>query len=1142
MGPENAGTAAALPQQRCRCIAPGEPPAGGEAPAAASRGPRRRGLGIAPLAGHRMASASAGYSARMDDPDATVNVSGRRLAQYAIVRQVGAGAMGMVYEARDTDLDRRVAIKLLKLPEGEPDDAMLGERFLREARTAAQLTHPNVAVIYQVGRQGGVPFIAMEWLEGVDLARRVATHGPLPWAEAVAATCDAAAGLAAAHALGLVHRDIKPSNLMQTPDGTVKVVDFGLARFQGAESELTIAGSLIGTPSYMSPEQCSGGEASAASDQYALACTLFFLLCGRPPFEAPYMAGVLHKHIMEPMPDVRDRVPDVPEDVVHIVMRGAAKQPEDRFPDTLAMLNELRAVLGMQGGAGGAGIDLQRLRAVGAPTPSLVQSGRGAAAAAPAGNLPEEANSFVGREELSARALELLGQSRLLTLTGPGGTGKTRLSLQLARELAPDYPDGAWFVDLATVPAGDEIAPAMAAALGVPEAPGRALAASLVEHLRTRQAFVVLDNCEQVVDSAAATAAQLLAAAPRLHLLATSRQALGVPGETVLGVPPLALPEGDHRPDALMASEAGQLFVARARAVRADFAVDDSNADAVAEVCRRLDGIPLAIELAAARIKVLSPAQIASRLGDAFKLLTGGQRSQLPRQQTLRALIDWSYDLLEARHRQLFQRLAVFSGGFDLEAAEAVLPDDEADGIYVLDDLSELVDRSLVVAGESGGEMRYRLLQTMRQYAAEQLGQGEQQSALQRRHTTYYARLVQQHSGRLNGPAHAEAMTALTRDADNARAALDALTAQRDFDAALPLASALATYWLALGVVSDGVARIEKLLALQPPPTGALALLLYRGGALELYLQRRAASRQWFERGLELARSLGDDNLECELLRSLGNVAFHEGDLARATAHYLGSIESARKTGNRRAEAAALNNLAAAAGEQRLYAEAKDHLRQALQVQREIGRPRDEAEALRNLALVEFELGNPGQAQGYFDACVRIHQAMGDHWGAAYTLWQLGRCKLAGGDLAGARESLQRGLEDLRGLDDRLMVTQMLDQLAIVLQREGIDDEAARLARRSLALRRASENPVDLALSMVTFAELNRTSDPSHSARLLGCAAALRERLGSKLPARKQAEVDAIAKAVAAVMSASDFERLCTEGRESDPDTLLDDS
>ena len=345
--------------------------------------------------------------------------------------------------------------------------------------------------------------------------------------------------------------------------------------------------------------------------------------------------------------------------------------------------------------------------------------------------LPVQLTSFVGRDTELAQLRELLTQNRLLTLTGAGGAGKTRLAIQLAGHLDGEFGDGVWYVDLAPITDPELVPLTVARAFGLPDQPGRSTMDTLTRFIADRQMLVVLDNCEHLLDASAELVAELLAACPGLGLLATSREPIGVAGEVSWRVPSLSL-----------ADEAVELFRERARHARPDFAVNDDNAAAVAEICRRLDGLPLAIELAAARVRALSLSEILDSLHDRFRLLTGGARTAVRRQQTLRASVDWSHALLTEPERVLFRRLAAFMGGFDLDAAQAVAGSGEVQRYQVLDQLTLLVDKSLVVADENGGRTRYRLLETVRQYALEKLGESGEADAVRSRHRDYYTSLA----------------------------------------------------------------------------------------------------------------------------------------------------------------------------------------------------------------------------------------------------------------------------------------------------------------------------------------------------------------------------------------------------------------
>ncbi len=415
--------------------------------------------------------------------------------------------------------------------------------------------------------------------------------------------------------------------------------------------------------------------------------------------------------------------------------------------------------------------------------------------------LPVQLTSFVGRCAELAQVRELLAQNRLVTLTGAGGAGKTRLAIQVASHIAGEFADGIWYVDLAPITNPEVVPTAAARALDLPDQPGRSTMDTLTRFIADRQMLVVLDNCEHLLDASAALVVELLAGCPRLTLLTTSREPIGVAGEVSWRVPSLSL-----------ANEAIELFTDRARRARADFVVTDENAATVAEICRRLDGVPLAIELAAARVRALSLAEILDSLHDRFRLLTGGSRTAVRRQQTLRASVDWSHALLTEPERVLFRRLAAFMGGFDLDAAQNVCGTGDVERYQVLDQLTLLVDKSLVVADDSGGRTRYRLLETVRQYALEKLGESGEADAVRARHRDYYTALA----ALLDAPTDTDYEQRLDQaqtEMDNLRAAFAWSRENSDVESALALASSLQPLWQARGRLREGLAWFDAALA-----------------------------------------------------------------------------------------------------------------------------------------------------------------------------------------------------------------------------------------------------------------------------------------------------------------------------------------
>ena len=441
-------------------------------------------------------------------------------------------------------------------------------------------------------------------------------------------------------------------------------------------------------------------------------------------------------------------------------------------------------------------------------------------------NLPVQLTSFIGRETESGHLRRLLtpdfeegGQNpseyrdRLITLTGPGGTGKTRLSLQVAGDILDSYPDGIWLVELAAVADPDLIVQAVAEPFGQREQPGRPLLAMLIDYLRSRKTLIILDNCEHVIDACAQLTDALLRGCPQLHILASSREALGIAGERAFRVRSLALPpaNGSIADGELAEYDAIRLFVSRAETVKQDFSLTDDNTKAILQICRRLDGIPLAIELAAARVRVLSPQQILDRLDDRFRLLTGGSRTALPRQRTLQALVDWSYDLLSEAECVLLRRLSVFSGGWTLEAAESVAGVEPLEPFEILDLLEQLHNKSLIAAEEGDLGMRYRMLETIRQYAQEKLAQNGEADHIRDRHLAYLVELHEQTTAAIKSLHSGDWVVRLAADVDNYRAA-QAWALENDINSALRLMAGITFHWTSIIPAAEELYYLEKVI------------------------------------------------------------------------------------------------------------------------------------------------------------------------------------------------------------------------------------------------------------------------------------------------------------------------------------------
>ena len=565
-------------------------------------------------------------------------------------------------------------------------------------------------------------------------------------------------------------------------------------------------------------------------------------------------------------------------------------------------------------------------------------------------NLPTPTTSFVGREKEIGEVETVVGRSRLVTLTGSGGCGKTRLALQAATELADGFADGVWFVELARLTDARLVPEAVATALGVGEVAGEDRQKAISAFVRERSLLLILDNCEHVLDACGRLADALLRDGPNVKVLATSREALGLSGELVYRVPSLSLPEGEFEGDVLR-FEAPRLFAERATFHRPDFVVDEGNAAALVALCRRLDGIPLAIELAAARVRALSIEQIDARLDDRFRLLTGGSRAALPRQQTLRALVDWSHSLLSDLERTALRRLGVFVGGWSLEAAEAVVAGADVETWEVLDLLASLVDKSLVQVDE-GAETRYRLLETVRQYALEKLLAADDSAATRQTHLEFFLGLAEEAAPHLTGPNQDLWFARLKKEHDNLRAALEW---SRGLDR-LRLSGALYWFWHVQKFNGEGLRRLVE--ALDEPaaatPSAALGKLLLGAGTLSYWLED-GRQEAFFERGLRVAREIGDRNLEGRILGNLGAIAVE-----------LRNFEAAR----------------AFCG-------------QALAIHQQLDLPARMAHQHCTLGFVEREQGNAPAARASLEKALDRSRVSGHRYLEAYTLMAAGTVAVA---------------------------------------------------------------------------------------------------------------------------------------------------
>ena len=992
-------------------------------------------------------------------------VPGAKLGHYEIVAPLGAGGMGEVYRARDGRLGRCVAIKILP-PEFSADIDRL-HSFEREARAASSLNHPNIVTIYELGQNGSTHYIAMELVEGKTL-RELLASGPLPIRKAIEIAAQVAEGLAKAHEAGVAHGDIKPANLMISQDELVKILDFGLAKLALPGEELsatrtmsalqTHPGLLQGTVQYMSPEQASGGRLDFRSDQFSFGLVLYEMLTGKRAFRRSTAAETLAAILREETESIGAQIPEAPAPLCWAIERCLAKEPDKRYASTRDLARELAAI---------------RDRSSDKPVKQ--------AEARPA-NLPVQRTGFVGREKEVDAAKELLQRKdvRLVTVTGPGGIGKTRLAVEVASGLVERFPGGTHFVPLSPVSDPGLIASVIVQSLGIRDARGQSPLEILKENLHgslRAPMLLLLDNFEHLVQ-AAPTVTELLAMGPNLKILVTSRAALHVYGEYEFPVPPLAVPESLAMlpVDVLSQYPAVALFVQRAVAVKPDFELNRKNASAVTEICARLDGLPLAIELAAARIKVLSPSSVRTRLTSRLQLLTGGARDMPQRQQTLRAAIDWSYDLLSAAEQKLFRRLSVFVGGCTLEGAEAVCNTKGDLDLDLLDGMASMVDKSLAYQAEQAkGESRFVMLETIREYAQEKLEASGEEPLTKRAHAAYCLVLAEEDATGESGAEGAEWLERFALEHNNFRASLEWLRETGDAEWGLRLGAALFRFWERRDYLAEGRDALGKLLKLAgaAAPTKARARALFAAGVLAGDQRDYASADALVRESLDIARQLRDTQAVAVSLNALAALAGDQGDIAVAHSLFEESMVLWRELGDQRAVSRSLSNLANVAKLQGDYPRAQSLYAECLSIFRGLGDRTGVAWSMNHQGDVARDQGDSAAARTLYEEGLAIFRELGDRWGIAGTLADLGSLEREQKNYPAALSLYQESIKIFRELDHKRGIARLLECVACSAAVQLEAERALRLAGAAAALRQNIGAPLTTAEQVKLEASLH---------------------------------------------------------------------
>ncbi|MGE5641916.1 MAG: ATP-binding protein, partial [Byssovorax cruenta] len=748
---------------------------------------------------------------------------------------------------------------------------------------------------------------------------------------------------------------------------------------------------------------------------------------------------------------------------------------------------------------------------------------------------PIQMTSFIGRDNEIAEIKQALIKTRLVTLTGSGGTGKTRLSIQVATEILEHFKDGIWFIELAAITDPELVPNAVANTLGVREQSGQPIITTLIDWFRDRELLLILDNCEHMLDACARLVDQVLHGSQETRILASSREALGIAGETAFRVPSLPTPNTKEQIplEQLEECESVRLFMERAAQTLPTFKVTSDNALALTQICHRLDGIPLAIELAAARVKVLSVEQIAERLDDRFRLLTGGSRTALPRQQTLRALIDWSYQLLSEQERLLFRRLAVFVGGWTLEAAEAVCGFGGIESIDVLDLLSHLVDKSLVIVENVEKESRYRRLETIRQYAREKLFETDEAAQIRDRHFDYFRMLAEKAEIEILNANQVAWLKRLDVEFDNIRAALEWSQEKRVEDG-LRLGSAIWRFCLRYGYTNE---LVEKLNQLLQHPQGSIRTLaraktlciltiltVWQSGQSDPVRQRALAKE-----GFAIYKELGNQNGEAAGLYAMGVGENRHGD-PEALSFLLQSLALYRSINDKTDICDVLIVISHVSSDP---VQRQACLEEALVLARERGDAITMAGALDNLGLIAMDLGNFSQARAWLEESLELQLPLGAS-GYITTLQYLSKLALYEDNLIQARAYGEevRSLSKKSGMTMTWQYLFSLANLGYIALREGNIVMAKETFRLSIQQFQKANRLDGVIFAIEGVASLNVNQEHfERAARFFTWADAMREKISDQRPPNEQQWVERDMAVIYSHLDAVEFEKLSAEGR-----------
>ena len=757
-------------------------------------------------------------------------------------------------------------------------------------------------------------------------------------------------------------------------------------------------------------------------------------------------------------------------------------------------------------------------------------------------NLPFQLTSFIGREDDISELSDQLSHARLITLSGVGGTGKTRLSVQLGSELIQSFEDGVWFVGLGDIDAPDFVEKHVATTLGLQEAPGQPLIESLKNYLQNKELLLILDNCEHLIDASAKLVETLLVVSPGLKVIATSREVLGVAGELVRVLKPLSMPDLNSHPELkeVRDYEAVKLFIERLLPQQPDFVLNSENAHIIVEICQRLDGIPLAIELAAAQANLLSPSEILTRLSDRFQLLTKGSRTALPHHQTLQAAVDWSYDLLSEPERILLHNVSIFGSSFSLEAAEMICAQGNLSSSDVYTLLRDLIDKSLIYVDREREEIRYRLLETIREYGLTRLIESGAEVKLRTAHRDFYLELTEEAAPHLKSAEQVMWFERLELEAEHIRAALAYSLQANEIEQAIRMAVALQWFWFARGHQREGRDWFGRAIdASQNAPDEIRAKLYYNASALTWNMGEYEETERLARESLELCKASGDRWGEAYSHSRLAIVAEFQGSYEQSEDSYNQALRIAREIDDSWLISVLVNNLAEIERRKGNFEPAEELVKEGLELSDQRGDTWCSSQLSFSLGVVKYEREAMADAAKLFEDALEHKRALNDNWGIANLLYSLGRVKTKLGELDTAIELYSESRELYDELGERRGYAFGTHWLGVALTQSERFPEALVLLQDSLQLRHELEDSRGIAESLEGISSLLlATGYHDFAAKLLGAAISLRKEVGAPLSPADQGEIDAVLEGLKLHLKSSQVDALLSEGDEMPIDEI----